>query len=250
MERPMAGGTRRVRGRRQRGSAKSRQRKTATRSLLAKIPSDEFAVELSDQHHRALKTLIENDTGDAREEQILRWLIHFTEMELSGLSDQDWAVLYDQLQHLLRGPWSVRGFGPRFPNVWPDTRARQQIVDAQAEVTDCLRSLARGSPYECVFREGAWVFSGVYGDRSKRKRVTLIRQFSGALPSALVDAAGRSLEVAGIHRLRACLRPACDGRLFLAAARGDQKYCRPRTEAQEAASRKHNPKRRKTPLES
>jgi hypothetical protein len=282
----MAVGIQRVKGRRRRRSARGRQRQTATRSLLARIPSDELVAELKDQHHRALKALIENEAGDTREEQTLRWLIHFTEMDLSGLLDENWTALYDQLEHLmLRSPVSVRGFGPRFLNLRLDAHQRQQITEAQAAVRDCLQNLVHHRA--CGPFEGASVLGVATGTtkklidlgrrrnelalqsahgaaeargqaageleqverqigvESERARMRLIRHFTGALPDALVDLAGRSLEVAGIHRLRACLRPDCRGRLFLAAPRGDQKYCRPKTEAQEAAWEKHQQKRRR-----
>jgi len=256
--------------------------------------SEEQLDELRAQHHRALKGLIENEEGKTLEEQTLRWLIRFAEIELSALSDQDWTALYDQLEYLLRGPVSVRGFGPRFLNWVPDAPARQQIADAQSQVSDCLRSLLQRRPYECVIPNGAWVF-GVctetkmtaelaalearrqarglaaaesrprVGDelalveqhierqratrREGLKRGTLIRRFSGALPAALVDLVGRSLEVTGVHRLRACQDPSCGGRIFLAAARGQQKYCRPE-EGERARwqrwQQKHGASRRKT----
>jgi len=256
--------------------------------------SEEELDEFRAQHDRALKTLIQNEEGETQEERTLRWLIRFAEIDLSATSDQGWTALYDQLDYLLCGPVSVHGFGPRFLNWVPDARARQQIADAQAQVSDCLLSLLHRRPYECVVLNGAWVF-GVctatkmtaklaalearrqalgleaaegrprVGDelalveqqierqratsRGELERGTLIRRFSGALPAALVDLVGRSLEVTGVHRLRACHDPSCGGRIFLAAARGQQKYCRPEEGERVRWQRwqqKHGASRRKT----
>ena len=120
--------------------------------------SEEELNELRAQHDRALKALIQNEEGETQEERTLRWLIRFAEIDLSATSDQGWTALHDQLEYLLCGPVSVHGFGPRFLNWVPDARVRQQIADAQTQVSDCLRSLLHRRPYECVVLNGAWVF--------------------------------------------------------------------------------------------
>jgi hypothetical protein len=148
----------------------------------------------------------------------LRWLLEFATRDLGALSAEEWRDLLDQIAFVLnRGPM---GAG------LPPGANQHHVGEAQRELGDFFKALARGQLYETRPVEGAWVFARVEGD--PREERPLHRAFSGPLPAQLVLTAAALLDRAGPDRLRWCpFKPTgagspC-GALFLAERR--QKFC-------------------------